>query len=320
MLNDEKIDIPAHQRPYVWTDRKVNAFLMTIMDGMPTLNLIIYEEVVNGRIVRWLEDGQQRFMSVKKFYNGELGSWNGKQFADFSPEEKTCFDNYLFTVTTMEEISYARRVALFQAIQDGEPLTNGQRFHAYSHSPVVRFAKSLLTDENCISVWGTCKDDLKKKSLANAVAIASGLAFKNIDAITTSYDLIGKNGLLDEIFDIEAANTRLNKLLSVYHLADQLCPTTLAKKKPQWDAGKYTGYILYAMLTPDRNWNDDKTMIAQFIARVRRDKIAIKILNFKKPPTRNWNCARWKQGLDNLDHQDTVENEIGISSEEEEDD
>lgn len=321
MLNDEKVNIPTHQRPYVWSERKVNAFLMTIMDGMPTLNLIVYEEVVDGRIVRWLEDGQQRFMSVKKFYTGELGpnvTWNGKQFADFTSQEKMHFENYLFTVTTMEDIPYERRVALFQAIQDGEPLTNGQRFHAYSHSPVVKFAKSLLTDENCIAVWGTCKDDIKKKSLANAVAISCGLAFQNIDAITTSYDLIGKNGLLDETFDQDAANSRLNKLLSVYRRADELCPTTLAKKKPQWDAGKYTGYILYSLCNPERVWSDDKETIAQFIARVRRDKVAMKILNFKKPATRNWNCARWKQGLDNLDNQNDVERQIGIVSEEEE--
>jgi hypothetical protein len=324
MINDGKVNIPVHQRPYIWKEKQVNGFLVTIMDGMPTLSLIIYEEVVDGKLVRWLEDGQQRFMSVKKFRNGELGpefKWNDKQFVDFSAEEKTRFENYQFTVTTMENVVYERRVALFQAIQDGEPLTNGQRFHAYSHSPIVKFAKSILDNENCIAVWGTCKkDDLKKKSLANAVAIASGLALKNIDAITTSYDLIGKSGFLDQPFDQEDANLRLEKLLSVYTRADELCPTTLAKKKPQWDAGKYTGYILYSMCLPDRDWEVDKEMFAQFIARVRRDKLAMKILTYKKSATRNWNSSRWKQGLDNLDNQETVEKEVSMSTSDEDED
>lgn len=316
MINDVKIDIPAHQRQYIWTEKQVNGFLITIMDGMPTLSLIMYEEVVNGKCVRWLEDGQQRFMSIKKFYNGELSSnvqWNNKKYTEFSPEEKTRFENYPLTITTMEDVPYERRVALFQAIQDGTPLTNGERFHAYSHSKLVKFAKNIMSNDLCIGVWGNCKDDNKKKSLANAVAIASGLAFQNIDAITTSYDILGKNKFLDMDFSEIDATTRLDKLLSVYRRADELCPTTLTQKKPQWDAGKYTGYILYCMCLPGRDWEADKEMFAEFIARVRRDKIAMKILTYKKPATRNWNSGRWKQGVDNLEDIENVERLIGLS-------
>jgi len=324
MVNDGKVEIPAHQRPYIWTFRQAMSFLDTIMDGMPTLSLILYEEVVNGKIVRWLEDGQQRFMTVKRFYTGEFSedvNWKGKTFAGFSADEKTRFENYLFTVTTLEDVPYERRIALFQAIQDGTPLTNGQRFHAYSHSHVVKFAKQIMTTPECNAVWGdpTKLKDPKQKHLANAVAIASGLAFQNIDAITTSYDLMGKNGLLDKVVNHHEASVRLDKLISVYSRADEICPTTLAKKKAQWDAGKYTGYILYSMCIPDRDWNEDKEMFAQFIARVRRDKLAMKILTYKKPATRNWNSGRWKQGLDNLDNQEEVEEDMDITSRDDDD-
>jgi hypothetical protein len=323
MINDSRIDIPAHQRQYIWTEKQVNGFLITIMDCMPTLSLIMYEEVVNGKNVRWLEDGQQRFMSIKKFYNGELGSnvhWNNKKYAEFSQEEKTRFENYPLTITTMEDVPYERRVALFQAIQDGTPLTNGERFHAYSHSPLVKFAKKIMTEESCVAVWGPVKDDKKKKSLANAVAIASGLAFQNIDAITTSYDILGKNGFLEREFCEDEAMSRLDNLLGVYKRADELCPTTLTKKKPQWDAGKYTGYILYCMCLSARDWHADKEMFAEFIARVRRDKLAMKILCYKKPATRNWNSGRWKQGVDNLENIEHVEHLIGVSDDDENDD
>lgn len=318
MLNDPKIDIPVHQRQYIWTEKQVDGFLLTIMDGMPTLSLIMYEEIVDGKLVRWLEDGQQRFMSIKKFYNGELAKaqWNSKKYAEFSAEEKTRFENYALTITTMEDVSYERRVALFQAIQDGTPLTNGQRFHAYSHSPLVKFAKQIMNYDNCIAVWGKCRDDAKKNNLANSVAIASGLAFENIDAITTSYDILGRNQYLEKEFNENDARTRLDKLLSVYIRADELCPTTLTKKKPQWNVGKYTGYILYCMNIPDRNWDSDKEMFAQFISRVRRDKLAMNIITYKKPATRNWNSARWKQGVENLEHSDHVEELLGMLDEE----
>jgi hypothetical protein len=325
MITDAKVDIPVHQRPYIWLPRQAQAFLDTIMDGMPTLNLILYEEIVDGKLVRWVEDGQQRFMTVKKFFNGDFEDkvkWNGKTFEDFTPDEKTRFLNYPFTVTTMEDVPYERRIALFQAIQEGTPLTNGQRFHASAHSPIVIFAKTILANPVCANVWGVPKDDSKKKNLANAVAVASGLAFHNIDAITTSYDILGKNEFLTKEFNLAEANARLVKLLSVYERADEICPTTLTKKKPQFDAGKYTGYILYSMCLPDRDWEADKEMFAQFIARVRRDKSAMAILAWKKPATRNWNSGRWSQGLWNLDNLETVEHQISLleTEEDEEDD
>jgi hypothetical protein len=316
IINDTKVEIPLHQRPYIWTAKQAEGFLVTIMDGMPTLSLIIYEEVVDAKLVRWLEDGQQRFMTVKRFSNGLLENvkWNGKTFSEFSSEEKNRFENYPLTITIMEGVLYERRVALFQAIQDGTPLTNGQRFHAYSHSPVVMLAKSIMVDSRLTDIFGPSKEDDKKKSLANAVAIASGIAFNNRDAITTSYDILGKNGYLETRINTEDVNSRIEKLVSVYRRADEICPTTATKKKHQWDAGKYTGYILYSMCLPNRNWDADKEMFARFIARVRRDKLAMKILTFKKPSTRNWNSGRWNQGIDNLDNEADVERQLGMSS------
>jgi hypothetical protein len=231
LINDEKVNIPKHQRPYMWSTKQANGFLETIMDGMPTLNLILYEEVVDNKLIRWLEDGQQRLMTIKRFVDGTLDKvrWNGKTFSEFSIEEKDSFKNYLFTITTIESVPYERRIALFQAIQDGTPLTNGQRFHACSHSPLVKLAKNIMTDSRLTDVFGyspTC--DKKNNSLANAIAIASGLAFNDNDAISTSYDIIGMKGYLDPNIDInlEHVDTRIGKLLSVYHRADEICPNT----------------------------------------------------------------------------------------------
>ena len=310
IINDSKVYIPSHQRPYIWTEQQANRFLITIMDGMPTLSLILYEEVKDGKLVRSLEDGQQRFMSLRKFYKGEIEGlkWDNKKFVEFSQDEKSRFENYPLTITTMENVVYERREILFQDIQRGTPLTDGHRFHASTNSPLVKFAYLILRNEACDSVWGGPPiDDPKKKSLENAVAIASGLSFLNIDAITSSYNIIGTNGLLEKPINESEAMERLNKLISVYKRADELCTTTAAKKKPQRNVGKYTGYILYCMCLPERNWEADKEMFAKFIARVRTDKLAMNILTFKKPTTRNWNSARWKQGVENLENPKEVE-------------
>jgi len=326
MVKDSKLDIPEHQRPYIWKPKQADGFFQTIMDGLPTLSLILFEEVVDGKVVRWIEDGQQRFMTVKKFHIGvdDTIKWNGRLFSEFTPEEKSRFENYPFTVTTMEDVKLERRIELFQAIQEGTPLTNGQRFNASSSSSLVRLANSIMENSDCCAVWGNplAKPDPKKKNLENAVAIASGVALNNIETITTSYEILGREGVFkrDYQIDMARANHRLAKLVSVYARADEICPTTAAKKKQQYGVGKYTGYILYSMCLPGRDWETDKEMFAQFIARVRRDKLAMKILTFKKPATRNWNSGRWKQGLDNLENPADVERSLGLHSDEEDSD
>ena len=330
LINDAKIRIPEHQRPYIWKDRQSEGFVVTIMDELPTQSLIMYQTVEDGKLVLWLEDGQQRFTCVRKFHSGEFEDnvkWDGRTYADFTIEEKTRFENYRFSVTIMEDVSYERRLALFQAIQEGTPLTNGQRFHALSsHSPLIQFAKTILNNSRCKAIWGDYArvSDVKYQNLSNAVAIAAGIAFKNIDMITTSYEILGKNGALTRTFDPDEANDTLNKLIRVYERADVICPTTIRNKKKEWSVGKFTGYILYSLCIPDRVWEDDKEMFAQYIAKTRRDSKALKIISYKKPATRNWNSARWKQGLENLDNQDEVELAIGnnavVVSEEEDDD
>ena len=310
MVEDVKINIPTHQRPYIWKPSNASAFLITIMDNLPTLSLIIYEDIEAGKIVRWIEDGQQRYMTVKKFYLGEFGDsvkWNGKVFSDFTQDEKSRFENYPFTITTMEDVPRERRLALFQAIQEGKPLTNGQRFNAMQHSPLVKLAMRIMDDPVCVSVWGNPREkkdkDLSQKYIANAVAIAGGVAFPK-SVITTSYDIIGPH-LMTE-FDEDEAMKKVHQLLSVYALADELFPIAESKKKLQWDVGKFTGYILHAMRSANRDWEEDKEMFANYIADVRRDKRNMRIIAWNKPATRNWNEGRWDQGINNLENQDEV--------------
>lgn len=312
VLADRKIDIPVHQRPYIWTKKQAVPFIDTIMDGMPAPALFVYEEIVGGEVKRWLEDGQQRYMTIKKFVNGEFEDsvkWRNKTYAEFSADEKSTFDNYELAINIMEDIPLERRLALFQRLQDGVPLTNGQRFHACSHMPLVGFAREIMNNPECTATWADrSKDNASKTGLANAMAIASGCALHNDDLIVSSYNILGPD--LGNTIDLDEARARLQKLLSVYSRADEITPTNATKKRSQWSVGTYTGYILYAMNQTGRDWEGDKEMIAQYIARVRRENTAALILKWKKPASRNWTSERWSQGLWNLENQTYVETKL----------
>lgn len=303
MLEDNTISIPEHQRPYIWDAKKASLFIDTVMENMPTQSIFMYEEIVGGELKHWLEDGQQRWFTVLYFVTGKSGDavkWNSRKYSDFSFEEKLTLQNYKFTIQMMYNISLEKRLTLFQRLQDGKPLTNGQRFHACSHKPLVMLAKRIMANERCHAVWGKKNDTPNKTFLANAMAIASGLALHNDNKIVTSYALLGEDVFSTTSLDEPLVESRLTKLLSVYSRVQELCPVNETEKKKQWNVGMYTGYILYTMRQPGRYWDEDFEMLVNYIIRVRRDKAAISILRYNAPASRNWNRERWQQGLENI--------------------
>ena len=304
LLADASIDIPAHQRPYVWDHARAQKFIETILEGLPTHSLFMYEEVVDGDIKHWLEDGQQRWFTVVKFVTGEFGdkvTYAGRVYANLSEDEKNAIMNYKFVITMMKRVPIEKRLELFQRLQDGKPLTNGQRFHACrTNMDVVKFAEKIVSDPAGIALWGAQKETPTKLSLANAMAIASGVCYADPNTIVSSYDILGKKMFGQPTFDLEMAEVRYQKLLDVYKLADVLCPPTAAMKKKQWKVGTYTGYILYTMIADGRDWAADSEMWAKYIARVRKEPSAAFYLNCSKPSSRNWTAERWEKGLANV--------------------
>jgi hypothetical protein len=312
--NDDTICIPEHQRPYVWDGRRAALFIETILSGLPTHALFLYQEVNDGKLKKWLEDGQQRWLTVRGYMHPEdeknkdiVKSWakwdDYTKFEDLSAENKEKIKSYMFTIYTIEKIDFVERMMLFQRLQDGKPLTNGQRFNACSNMSIVRLAKRILNDARCRIIWALPSNLTDKGGdtkgftyLTNAMAIASGIAVKNVSYIVTSYNLLGPH--INIKYDDADANQRLDKLIDVYQRADKAYPVGKATVKKQWAVGTYTGYILFNLLQSDIDWEKDSQMWVDYIVRCRKDKAAYNILQSSKPKSRNWTSDRWSLGLE----------------------
>jgi hypothetical protein len=59
-----------------------------------------------------------------------------------------------------------------------------------------------------------------------------------------------------------------------------------------------------------RDWEHDKRMWVDYIVRVRREPSAILILQYNAPASRNWTRERWEQGLQNIENQERVLEQI----------
>jgi len=317
LLADETLDIPEHQRPYVWDGKKASAFIASILDDLPTHALFLYQAVEGGMLKKWLEDGQQRWLTVKGYIRdtdvitmswkrwNESGTNVPDKYSNLSEENKQKILNYSFTIYTIENMSYDARMCLFQRLQDGKALTNGQRFNACVNMPLVRLAKRIMDDPRCHAVWGKRVESKGFTALTNAVAIAAGLALKNDDHIVTSYNILGPD--LNKPYNDVDVNQRLDKLLDVYNRAQEVCRVGITELKKQWAVGYFTGYILYNLNQPDIDWDSDSQMWVDYIVRCRKDKAAYYILKSSQPASRAWNSVRWGKGLQHVRNPELVE-------------
>jgi len=306
VMSDESIRIPDHQRPQIWNKTRQQLLIHTIMRGQPMPPLIIRESIVNGERLRWLEDGQQRYMSVKNFYENNI-SFENTLFKDLSESNRVKFLTYKIPILTYENATIEETIEMFDNFQNGVALTPGQRFHARLNTQLVKYARErLLTPDRhfhtrATAVWGahaSYSDTKTKRVLMNAMAIAGGAAY-GADHITTSYDVLGP--ILNNEFDVSRADDVLDKLLKVYERVTLKPGSTLftpEEQKQHWPVGELTGYVL-ASLVADPS-EEIMTKWVDYIASVRNKENKYGDLHANMPASRNWNSARWRIGYENI--------------------
>jgi hypothetical protein len=307
---DGLLRIPAHQRPEIWSIRKKSEFISTLLNGLPIPSLILHEKVEDGKLVRSLEDGQQRFWSLKRFkdnlFKARTYSHEDKSYSDLSPEERASFNSYSIPVMAYENATEEERLRMFQYLQNGVPLTSGQRFNAMrSVSPLVRYATSTFMGENrrVSSIFGfgkkSLQDNKSKTQLSNAMALAGGIAL-GPSFMTTSYEILGPE-LHKPIPD---KTNILENLITIYESAQEKKQWTPAElKKYQWPIGKITGYILWSLIECDDSKGDIEALKLgwiTFLILLRKNINLLDVLHKKKPSSRNWTSERWKIGFYNI--------------------
>ena len=308
LLSDAAILIPAHQRPEIWKEEKKAGLVHTVLAGLPLGMLIFHESMENGQRTRWLEDGQQRYWSIFRYrqdaFKATLPTGEKKLYSELNPDEQARFNWYQIPVLTYENATQEERLYIFQYLQNGVPLTSGQRFHAMSAiSPLVRYAQQLSTDEQVIRVFGlgsTLRENQSKTQLQNAMAITGGLCI-GAGFITTSYDILGPELLKGVPAD---ASDTLDTLLSIYEAVQEASPWSNRElKKYQWPVGKITGYILWSIIECKENAGNMDALIQawiMYLGHVRSDRRTLNVLHKGKPASRNWTSERWRTGFENI--------------------
>lgn len=148
---------PEYQREFVYDDAKRNAVINTVLNGFP-LNIMYFVNRQNGTYE--VLDGQQRIISICRYYNGGKGGYSVKipaatggfdtvNYPNLFQDKKDAFLDYELTVyvclgTDKEKLDW------FQVINiAGEVLEQQEIRNALYHGPWLTSAKSAFSRRNC---------------------------------------------------------------------------------------------------------------------------------------------------------------------------
>lgn len=131
-LDDEKsydVDL-ALQRNEVWNNDKRSLLIHTILIKFPIPVLYFDKEKKKYLVL----DGKQRLSTVRAYFKGDFAitpktpkvdgeSLKGQHFQDLSPELKERFNDYMFDIILLNDISVEQRDEIFRRFNNGEQLS-----------------------------------------------------------------------------------------------------------------------------------------------------------------------------------------------------
>lgn len=320
-LESGELEIPPHQREYVWKRSQEPRLVKTVQQGTPMPPVILRSEGRGSDIKKSLEDGRQRLTCLTRFRKDQFAV-DGKKYSELSPIEQFQFNNYPMPVLTYKNATLSQAIDIFDNFQNGTPLSSGERYHSLLQiSPIIKLAYELLLTpgtgfhDRAAEVWGK-HDGIGKRGidLVSAVALVAHLAFSG-----------GENCYLSKKYSemipvIRNPLTRsteervrgfLETILSIYEEAQARVPLEYdGEFKFQWDLGHFTGYIAYSLVKFPTETDRLKTGWVNYLCEVRTKRsnfrsargagklkaALVEKLHRDISQARNWTSTRWWYG------------------------
>ena len=130
----DRIEIPDWQRGKVWSPKKKQKFLDTILKGWHVP--VLYFRKVGDEAFECV-DGQQRLTAVWEFFDNKISlsaesqeTYGGPLYKDLKPSVSDKFDDYILQIEEIEEGTDDEVKDLFQRLQLGTALNTPEKLNA----------------------------------------------------------------------------------------------------------------------------------------------------------------------------------------------
>ena len=112
-IKKEQIFIPSFQRKYVWSIQKASRFIESLLLGLPVPGIFLSLEASTNRLL--IVDGQQRLMSLYKFYEGRFDEnkifklkgvskdFEGKTYKELKDSDRFRLDDSILHATVIKQ-------------------------------------------------------------------------------------------------------------------------------------------------------------------------------------------------------------------------
>jgi len=121
-LEKNQIVVPKFQRRYVWDIKKASRFIESLIIGLPVPGIFLSRDAIeagkensgNSNTPHLIIDGQQRLLSLQKFYKGFFGEkkfrlagvceeLNGKSYDELTPDDQGRLDDAIIHATIIKQ-------------------------------------------------------------------------------------------------------------------------------------------------------------------------------------------------------------------------
>jgi hypothetical protein len=142
----DRIEIPDWQRGKVWSPKKKQKFLDTILKGWHVP--VLYFRKVDDEAFECV-DGQQRLTAIWEFFDNKIPlsaesqkTYGGPLYKDLKPSVSDRFDDYVLQIEEIEEAADDEVKELFQRLQLGTALNTPEKLNAI-HGGLRDFLRTL---------------------------------------------------------------------------------------------------------------------------------------------------------------------------------
>lgn len=235
---------PQFQRRGVWT-RQAKSFLIdTIIRGKPMPKVIITQELIDGKNVRTVVDGQQRLRAIFEYIAGSFSilkshndQYGGLKYDDLPKEVRDEIQKYEVGVDILFGASFADILDIFARINTYSVTLNPQEklnakylgiFKTYSYE-LGHAAASYFKEGNILSVKAIGRMGEAQLASDVLVALCEGpQTNKNIEKFYKQYE--NSEDVPTELFEARDLFNKSMAFIGTIYPAEEIKPTNWARQ------------------------------------------------------------------------------------------
>lgn len=178
-LGKNHIIIPEFQRQYVWDIKQASRFIESLILGLPVPGVFLSQEKDTNRML--VIDGQQRLLSLKKFYDGKFNGQifklkgvqedlEGRSFEDLTTSDRLKLDDSVIHATVIKQDSPdddgSSIYMIFERLNTGGMKLVPQEIRAcVYHGAFNKMLHTLSNDDNWKIIYSADNKRLKSEEL-----------------------------------------------------------------------------------------------------------------------------------------------------------